>query len=99
MKLNCSLACLIVQFEFVHRIQLEQSCRVVTCTSKQTSIVLLLNNDVYAVEPIVPSEVARSSVKVKGIQHMTVLRNSFNIFFLVKCKVILLRLGFFFFNM
>ena len=97
MKLNCSLACLIVQFEFVHRIQLEQSCRVVTCTSKQTSIVLLLNNDVYAVEPIVPSEVARSSVKVKGIHHMTVLRNSFNIFFVGLMQSYPFKVRFFFF--
>ena len=79
MKLNGSLACLIVQFGFVHPIEFEQSCRVFTCTSKQASIVVLLNNYVYAVE-IVPSEVTQLSLKVKGIQHLRVLRNYFILF-------------------
>ena len=60
------MICLIAQLVFVHNIQLEQSWRVFTCTLKQTSIEVLLNNDAYAVE-IVPSEVAWFPVKVKGI--------------------------------
>ena len=93
MKLNCSLACLIEQFGFVHRIQLEQSCRVFSSTLRHISIRVLLNNDVYAIE-IVPSEVARLSVKLKGIQHMTVLIESISILFWSNVKVIKIRIYF-----
>ena len=77
MKLNCSLACLVVQFGFVHRIQLEKSCRVLTCNLKPNINWRFI---VYAME-IAPSEVAWLPVKVKGIQHMRVLRNYFNFVF------------------
>ena len=82
-KRNCSLACLIVQFGFVHCIQLAgQSCRVFTCTLKQTSFEVLLNDGVhvYAVD-IVPSEVAWLPVKVKGIQLMKVFKSCSRFFF------------------
>ena len=81
MKLNYSLACLWYYLDLFTELQ---SCRVLTCTLKQTSVGVLWRNDVYAVE-IVLFEVAWLSVKVKCAEHTRVLRNYFN-FLLVKCK-------------
>lgn len=53
---------------------------------KQTSIEVLLNNDVYPVE-IVLSEVGWFPVKVKGIQHMRVFESYSKSFFLSNVEV------------